>query len=56
MLDYVLAGERGERPKHDIFLVRHGDVETTEARFLEEGFEAIRSDGRGWLGRAKIWQ
>lgn len=56
ILDYVMAGEKGERPKHDIFLVRHGDVETTEARFLEEGLEAIRTDGRGWLGKPKAYQ
>ena len=56
ILDFVQTGERGERPKHEVFLVRHGDVECSEKRFLEEGLEALRTDGRGWLGKARIWR
>jgi len=55
ILDYVLTGEKGKRPKKEVLLVRHGDVECNGVKFLEEGLEAIRSEGKGWLGRASVY-
>jgi len=55
ILDYVLMGEKGERPKKEVLLVRHGDVECNAVKFLEEGLQAIRSEGRGWLGQASVY-
>lgn len=54
-MDYVQIGEKGERPKKEVLLVRHGDVECTAVNFLEEGLEAIRKEGRGWLGKASVY-
>ncbi|KAL8797793.1 MAG: hypothetical protein Q9195_000145 [Heterodermia aff. obscurata] len=49
--------DMGERPKRDIFLVRHGtEGETNARKFMEEGLEHIKKNGRGWLGKAEVYR
>ena len=46
----------GDRPKHEVFLVRHGaEGETNARKFMEEGLDHIKKDGRGWLGKAHLY-
>ncbi|CAF9907450.1 MAG: hypothetical protein HETSPECPRED_007131 [Heterodermia speciosa] len=49
--------DTGDRPKHDIFLVRHGtEGETNARKFMEEGLDHIKKNGRGWLGKAALYR
>ena len=45
------------RLKYDVFLVRHGAEGKVKAKeFMQEGLNHIRNDGRGFLGRAKLFR
>ena len=56
-LDLDEDQELDERPKHDVFLVRHGSDGDAQAKtFMHEGLEHIKKDGRGWLGKARLYK